>query len=182
MKYLLLIHTPGPGRRPREPGCDAPTVEEFMAFHKTITDAGVVLESNALDVEHATSVEVAAGRGAGRHRRAVRRDPRDGRRLLPDRRARPGRRDRLGGPLPRRQAASAGSETGTIWEPDLRDESAADRAVEEVFREDRGRLLALLAARLGDLDLAEEVASEAVEAALHRWPATACPTSRWPGC
>jgi RNA polymerase sigma-70 factor (ECF subfamily) len=53
--------------------------------------------------------------------------------------------------------------------------SGADRAVEEVFREDRGRLLALLAARLGDLDLAEEVASEAVEAALHRWPVDGVP-------
>ena len=48
-------------------------------------------------------------------------------------------------------------------------------AVEEVFREDRARLLALLAARLGDLDLAEEVASEAVEAALTRWPTDGVP-------
>ena len=53
--------------------------------------------------------------------------------------------------------------------------SGADRAVEEVFREDRARLLALLAARLGDLDLAEEVASEAVEAALQRWPVDGVP-------
>ena len=52
---------------------------------------------------------------------------------------------------------------------------SADAAVEEVFREDRGRLLALLAARLGDLDLAEEVASEAIEAALHRWPVDGVP-------
>ena len=56
MKYLLLIHTPDPNSQ--APGCDAPTVEEFMAYHKTITDAGVVLESNALDVEHATSVQL----------------------------------------------------------------------------------------------------------------------------
>jgi hypothetical protein len=59
VKYLLLIHTPDPNSQ--APGCDAPTVEEFMAYHKTITDAGVVLESNALDVEHATSVEVRDG-------------------------------------------------------------------------------------------------------------------------
>jgi hypothetical protein len=56
MKYLLLMHTPDPTSS--TPGCDAPTAEEFMAFHKTITDAGVVLESNALDVEHATSVQL----------------------------------------------------------------------------------------------------------------------------
>ena len=57
MKYLLLIHTPAPDSAvPRPAG--GPTVEEFMAFHKTIVDAGVVLESNALDVAHATSLEV----------------------------------------------------------------------------------------------------------------------------
>ncbi|GAA2119830.1 RNA polymerase sigma factor [Actinomadura napierensis] len=47
--------------------------------------------------------------------------------------------------------------------------------MEAVFREDRGRLLALLAARFGDLDLAEEVVSDAMEAALERWPADGVP-------
>jgi len=47
--------------------------------------------------------------------------------------------------------------------------------VEDVFREERGRLLAILATRFGDLDLAEEVASEAVEAALRHWPADGVP-------
>lgn len=51
----------------------------------------------------------------------------------------------------------------------------ATAGVEAVFREDRGRLLAILAARLGDLDLAEEVASEAIEAALARWPVDGVP-------
>ncbi|MEE2035481.1 sigma factor, partial [Rhodococcus chondri] len=43
-------------------------------------------------------------------------------------------------------------------------------SVEAVFREERGRLLAALTHRFGDLDLAEEVASEAVEAAVVHWP------------
>ena len=47
--------------------------------------------------------------------------------------------------------------------------------VEEVFREERGRLLAALVRRFGDLDLAEEVASEAIEAALVRWPVDGVP-------
>jgi RNA polymerase sigma-70 factor, ECF subfamily len=47
--------------------------------------------------------------------------------------------------------------------------------VEAVFREERGRLLAALARRYGDLDLAEEVASEAIEAALVRWPVDGVP-------
>ena len=44
-----------------------------------------------------------------------------------------------------------------------------------MFREDQSRLLAILAARLGDLDLAEEVASEAIEIALRRWPLDGVP-------
>jgi len=47
--------------------------------------------------------------------------------------------------------------------------------VEAVFREERGRLLAALARRFGDLDLAEEVASEAIETALVRWPVDGVP-------
>ncbi|HEX8511062.1 MAG TPA: DUF6596 domain-containing protein [Propionibacteriaceae bacterium] len=53
--------------------------------------------------------------------------------------------------------------------------SAAAGSVEAVFREDRSRLLAILATRLGDLDLADEVASEAIEIALRRWPVDGVP-------
>ncbi|WP_410670866.1 RNA polymerase sigma factor [Amycolatopsis sp. cmx-4-68] len=51
----------------------------------------------------------------------------------------------------------------------------ANASVEAVFREERGRLLAALARRFGDLDLAEEVTSEAIEAALVHWPAEGVP-------
>ncbi|MEU4641040.1 DUF6596 domain-containing protein [Micromonospora sp. NPDC023814] len=47
--------------------------------------------------------------------------------------------------------------------------------VAAVFREERGRLLAALVRRFGDLDLAEEVTSEAVEAALASWPVDGVP-------
>ncbi|GAA3001443.1 RNA polymerase sigma factor [Actinokineospora diospyrosa] len=47
--------------------------------------------------------------------------------------------------------------------------------VAAVFREEHGRLLAALARRFGDLDLAEEAASEAVEAALAHWPTDGVP-------
>jgi RNA polymerase sigma-70 factor (ECF subfamily) len=47
--------------------------------------------------------------------------------------------------------------------------------VEAVFREEHGRLLAALVQRFGDLHLAEEVASEAVEAALLHWPVDGVP-------
>ncbi|MEV1146582.1 sigma-70 family RNA polymerase sigma factor [Micromonospora sp. NPDC049799] len=48
-------------------------------------------------------------------------------------------------------------------------------AVEAVFREEHGRLLAALVRRFGDLDLAEEVASDAIEAAVARWPVDGVP-------
>lgn len=48
-------------------------------------------------------------------------------------------------------------------------------SVEAVFREERGRLLAMLVRQFGDLDLAEDVASDAVEAALQRWPVDGVP-------
>jgi len=54
-------------------------------------------------------------------------------------------------------------------------DEAVEGAVAAVFREERGRLLAALVRRFGDLDLAEEVTSEAIEAALAHWPAAGVP-------
>ncbi|MBM2616133.1 RNA polymerase sigma factor [Actinoplanes sp. LDG1-06] len=51
----------------------------------------------------------------------------------------------------------------------------AGDAVEAVFREEHGRLLAALVRRFGDLDLAEEVTSAAIEAALVHWPVEGVP-------
>lgn len=48
-------------------------------------------------------------------------------------------------------------------------------SIEAVFREERGRLLASLVRQFRDLDLAEDVASEAIEAALVRWPVDGIP-------
>jgi RNA polymerase sigma-70 factor, ECF subfamily len=53
-------------------------------------------------------------------------------------------------------------------------EWAADPA-EAVFREEWGRLLATLVRWVGDLDLAEEVAADAVAAAVERWPVEGVP-------
>jgi RNA polymerase sigma-70 factor (ECF subfamily) len=53
--------------------------------------------------------------------------------------------------------------------------TAAAGSVEAVFREERGRLLAVLVRQFGDLDLAEEVASEAITAALEHWPVDGVP-------
>jgi RNA polymerase sigma-70 factor (ECF subfamily) len=53
----------------------------------------------------------------------------------------------------------------------------AAESVESVFREEKGRLLATLVRQFRDLDLAEDVASEAIETALQRWPAEGVPRS-----
>ena len=48
-------------------------------------------------------------------------------------------------------------------------------AVERVFREEYGRLIASLVRRFGDIDLAEEAAGEALVAALEKWPHSGVP-------
>src|SRR4051812_39269169 len=48
-------------------------------------------------------------------------------------------------------------------------------AVERVFREEYGRLIASLVRRFGDIDVAEEAAGEALVVALERWPESGVP-------
>src|SRR4249920_1005787 len=50
-------------------------------------------------------------------------------------------------------------------------------AVERVFREEYGRLIASLVRRFGDIDIAEEAASEALVAALQKWPEAGVPAN-----
>jgi RNA polymerase sigma-70 factor, ECF subfamily len=50
-------------------------------------------------------------------------------------------------------------------------------AVERVFREEYGRLIASLVRRFGDIDLAQEMAGEALVAALERWPRAGVPAN-----
>ena len=50
-------------------------------------------------------------------------------------------------------------------------------AVERVFREEYGRLIASLVRRFGDIDIAEEAAGEALVIALEKWPASGVPPS-----
>ena len=48
-------------------------------------------------------------------------------------------------------------------------------AVERVFREEYGRLIASLVRRFGDIDIAEDAAGEALVAALEKWPESGVP-------
>src|SRR5919107_3373894 len=52
---------------------------------------------------------------------------------------------------------------------------ATTAAVERVFREEYGRLIASLVRRFGDIDIAEEAAGEALITALEKWPEAGVP-------
>jgi len=54
---------------------------------------------------------------------------------------------------------------------------ASDALVEDVFREEWGRTLAILARALGDVELAEDAVQEAFAAALERWPREGAPAN-----
>jgi RNA polymerase sigma-70 factor (ECF subfamily) len=56
----------------------------------------------------------------------------------------------------------------------MQDDTAA---VERVFREEYGRLIASLVRRFGDIDIAEEAAGEALVAALEKWPDSGVPAN-----
>jgi RNA polymerase sigma-70 factor, ECF subfamily len=51
----------------------------------------------------------------------------------------------------------------------------AHAAIERIYREEYGRVVASLVRRFGDIDIAEEAAGEALLAALERWPADGVP-------
>ena len=50
-------------------------------------------------------------------------------------------------------------------------------AVEQVFREEYGRAVAVLVRVFGDIDIAEEAVQEAFTVAAQRWPAQGLPAS-----
>jgi len=54
---------------------------------------------------------------------------------------------------------------------------ACVEAVEELFRQEAGRVLATLIRLLGDFDRAEEARQEAFAAALEQWPVTGMPAN-----
>jgi RNA polymerase sigma-70 factor (ECF subfamily) len=51
----------------------------------------------------------------------------------------------------------------------------ATRAIERIYREEYGRIVASLVRRFGDIDIAEEAAGEALLAAVEKWPVDGVP-------
>src|SRR5579864_7463025 len=57
------------------------------------------------------------------------------------------------------------------------DDTAGRGPLEQLFREEHGRVLATLIGVLGDFDLAEDALQDAVAVALERWPRDGVPAS-----
>src|SRR5205807_4945308 len=111
-----------------------------------------------------------AKRRDAHNRRPLRGDEGAARRLLPDRRRLARRGNRVGGEDPGRPARRGRGEADHGLLGDT-------RIVEELFREEWGRTLAILARSLGDVELAEDAVQEAFAAALERWPRDGAPAN-----
>ena len=170
MKYLLLIHqgdTPLPGT----PEWDSLSQDEqtavygdYQAVNQTPgVTPGLWLETPEL----ATTVRV-AGRQDAHDRRPVRRDQGGARRL-----------PRVRGRRPRQRHRARVADPGRP--PRRRDRSPPDQGglsiLDQVFRDEWGRVLAALIGFLGDFDLAEEAAQEAFAIAAERWPRDGTPAN-----
>ena len=58
---------------------------------------------------------------------------------------------------------------------------ATHRAIDAVWRIEAAKVIAGVARMVRDVGLAEELAQDALVAALEHWPTTACPTTPAPG-
>src|SRR3954471_3648392 len=102
----------------------------------------------------------------GRDRRAVPGDQGGARRVLPVRGRRPGRRARG-----RREDPGRPPRRGHRGPP------GGGALIDQVFRDEWGRVLAILIGLLGDFDRAEEAAQEAFATAAARWPRDGVPSN-----
>src|ERR1044072_6943786 len=87
--------------------------------------------------------------------------------LPPKARRRAGARSRSG--------RSTGSPEASRPMPGPAATAVTTAAVERVFREEYGRLIASLVRRFGDIDIAEEAAGEALVTAPEKWPESGVP-------
>ncbi len=171
MKYMLLIHQGS-----------APTPYDPEAWGRLSEDEQQAVYADYQTINETPGVSprpAAAAAGDGDHgsrrerldaddRRAVRRDQGGARRLLRLRGRRSRRRDRgrvarPRGPHGRRGRGASGGGVLAI--------------LEQVFRDEWGRVLASLIGFLGDFDLAEEAAQEAFAVAAERWPRDGMPAN-----
>ena len=164
MQYALLIYAE-PGYSDALPEAErAAMVTDYSAL---ADDPRCLASAQLHPVETATCVRVVGGRTLmtdgpfGRHQGGARRRQRH-------RGGQPGRGDRAGRARPGRAARrSGGGPAG----------GAALSSLEDVFRDEWGRVLATLVGFLGDFDKAEEATREAFAIAAQRWPGSGWPAN-----
>ena len=171
MKYLLLLHNDvrdverwyrlSPEESAKERADEIPRWNELFGW---IGEQGLEVEGLELEDPAAARGRASAQRRDDGHRRAVRRDERATRRLLPR---------RLQGPRPgdRARETRPGRLEGIGGDTAARDALA----VESVFREEWPRAVSILIRVLGDFDLAEDAVQDAFATALERWPVDGAP-------
>ena len=170
MKYMLLIHqgtTPLPGSDEWEALSDEEKGAVYADYQAINETPGMTPGERMQSPETATTVRVQDGRTLTTDGPFVEiKEAIGGLLLLRGRR--PRRRDRA-------RLADPGRPHGR------RDRGAPARlvqaALEQAFREQRGRVLAALIGFLGDFDLAEEATQEAFAIAAERWPRDGAPTN-----
>ena len=175
-QYLLSVHPRRRGsglRRGRDIQQVFADVDAFNQELKAERQLG--LRRRSEPPTDATVVD-ATGRSPG-DRRPVRRDQGAARRVLGRRGPRPRRRPR---DRPRGSAACMAARRGPARSsPSEHHEpgraGAAGAQLAAVFRAEHGRVVASLARRFGDLDLAEDATGEALLVAAERWPAEGVP-------
>ncbi len=63
----------------------------------------------------------------------------------------------------------------------MEERAALDRSIEAVWRIELARVIARLTRLVGDVGIAEDLAQDALVAALKRWPQSGVPDNRAPG-
>ena len=169
MKYVLLIHqgdAPTPYSDDWEKLSEDERTRSTPTTRRSTRRPGVTPSDFQLQPARGRDDRPGAGRQDPDDRRAVRRHQGGARRLAAVRGRRPRRRDRArvassGGPHGGRRRGAPGRGAITI--------------LEQVFRDEWGRVLASLIGFLGDFELAEEAAQEAFAVAAERWPRDGTP-------
>ena len=173
-QYMLTVHGTVDDPTEYDPETLQPMFETVERFNQKARDAGIWVFAGGLEpIEVSTTVDNTGAR-ADRHGRPVRRGQGVGRRLLGLRAARPRRRPGVGDrgaprPAPGR-SRSGPSRTSRVT---VADGLAA--AIERIYREEYGRIVASLVRRFGDIDIAEEAAGEALLVAVEKWPVDGVP-------
>ena len=155
VKYAILIYSTEEG--PADPA--------DHAVYMGLSERGATIGGGAAAARRDGHNGAGARRRGTHHRRAVCRDQGGVRGLLLDRCSEPRRRTRVR------------SDRARCTERRRRDPTSGGKLIDDVFRDEWGRVLANLVGFLGDFDLAEDAAQEAFAIAAERWPREGAPSN-----